>query len=327
MNKKINRLGELLMKFKKVIILLIAFAVLSLSLYGCNNSNTSNITTPADTGKEIVVGVSVMDGSNPYYLNLVNGIKEEAAKLGIRVIVKDAKSNSQTQAKDIEDLIAEKPSAIIVAAFESKKIETTLLKAKKAGIKIVAQSTKVENCDTYVSADEWEMGHMLGEYVGKWIRDHMNGTTEYAIINYPAINELANREKGIKDGIREFAPNAKLISTALGASNQEEAYKAGINILKNYPKVKVIVGINDNAALGAFKAYSDNNKISKDMLFGGIDATSDAAALIKSGTAYRCTVDTIPKFNGNLDMIFALKLLKGQTVSERYKITTKLITK
>ena len=39
----------------------------------------------------------------------------------------------------------------------------------KAGIKVVAQATKLENCDLYAAMEEWDMGHTIGQGAGKWI--------------------------------------------------------------------------------------------------------------------------------------------------------------
>lgn len=310
----------------KIRIFLVALLVLAFNtVSGCTPTQTEEPASASET-KSIVLGVSIIDSANLYYANLLNGIQQEALCNGIQVIIKDAQSNPQTQIDDIQSMITEKVDAIIVAAIEQSSLDPVLLKAKNAGIKIIAQSTKVDNCDMFISADEWEMGHMLGEYIGKWIRDNLNGTAEYAILDYPDIPQLKIREKGITDGIHEFALNAALVCTAVGASNPDQAYQAGLLILKNHPNVKVIVGTNDNGAIGAYNAYRDRGKSTKNMLFGGIDATSDAVELIQSKTAYRCTVDTMPEYNGILDVEFALKIINGQTVPELFKMQTKLIT-
>lgn len=293
---------------------------------GCRAASDGSSSPTVSSGQGILLGVSIIDSSNLYYFNLANGIKKEASRSGVQAIVKDAQSDSGRQQNDIEEFIQKKADAVIVAAIDQQSLDPVLEKARKSGIKVIAQSTKVENCDLFISADEWDMGHMLGEYVGKWIRDNLNGKTEYALINYPEIRELANREKGIRDGIREFAPDAKLVTTAVGASNPTQAYEAGLNILENYPNIKIIVGTNDNGALGAYNAFRDKRMLSSKMLFGGIDASSDALNLIQKNTSYRCTVDTMPEYNGILDVDFALKLMRGQTVPEQFKIQTRLVT-
>ena len=40
-----------------------------------------------NTSDKIVIGVSVMDLSNPYYVQIVEGIKQEAALKGIDIIL------------------------------------------------------------------------------------------------------------------------------------------------------------------------------------------------------------------------------------------------
>jgi ribose transport system substrate-binding protein len=276
--------------------------------------------------QDILIGVSVLDLANPYYVQIVKGIQKEAEGKNIKLIINDPKSNVKRQIAAVKRFIAIGVKALIIAALDQDALEDVLGKAMEKGIKIVAQSTKVEHRHIQIIINEWDMGHTIGQEAGKWIRDNLGGQAEVAILNYPRIALIANREKGIRDGITEFAPKARVVG-AESAGNPLEGKKATLKILKLHPNVKVLVGVNEGATLGALAAFNELG-VNQDKLFiGGVDATPEALEKIRQGTAYRGTVDISPYYNGMLDLKFALKLINGQTVPNQYSIPVKLITR
>lgn len=274
----------------------------------------------------ITIGVTVLDLANPYYVQLVNGIREQAGKRNVTILVEDPQSDVNRQIAAVERFIDSQVDAIIIAALDSKALESVLAKAMEKDIKVVAQATKVENCHIYVAFDEWDMGHTIGQSAGRWIRDRLSGEAEVAILNYPRIAQIANREKGIRDGIAEFAPKARVVAVE-SAANPTEGKEATLRILKKHPAVKVVVGINDGGALGALAAFEQAGKIQSDVYIGGIDATPEALEKIRDGSAYRGTVDINPNYSGTLTVDFAIKLIKGQIIPNKYSENAKLIAK
>lgn len=314
---------------RKVNFFIFILIFIIVSLNGCNSKDrvlenpTNNLNKST---KEIVIGVTVLDLANPYFVQLVNGIKQQSEKRKVKIIIDDPKSDVNKQIAAIEKFTASKVDAIIIAALDQNSLEKVLAKAMEQDIKVVAEATKIENCNIYVSFDEWDMGYTIGQSAGKWIRDKLSGDVEVAILNYPRIAQLANREKGIRDGIKVFAPNIRVVA-AESASTPTEGKEATVKILKKYPNVKVVVGINDGGALGALEAFESMGKVSSDLFIGGIDATPPALDKIRAGSAYRGTVDINPFYCGALTVDFAIKLIKGQTVPNRYSETAKLVSK
>ena len=79
-----------------------------------------------NTSDKIVIGVSVMDLSNPYYVQIVEGIKQEAALKGIDIILEDSKTDAKIQVASIESFIEKDLDAIIIAALDPDQLEPIL---------------------------------------------------------------------------------------------------------------------------------------------------------------------------------------------------------
>lgn len=305
------------MKKRSLIIIMCMVLIVSM-LAGC--SKTSGSTSKS---KEIKIGISAADLSNPYFVQLVNGVKDAAKDKNVTIIVDDPKSDVTKQATGIENFIASGVDAIIIMALDPKAIDPFAKEAKEKGIKVIAQSNKINNCDLFVAADEYEMGHTLGLSAGKFIKEKLSGKAEVALLTYPMVPQIIDRANGIKKGISEIAPDAVIVAEQT-AGTPDQGMKATETILQAHPNVKVICGINDAGALGALSAVESAGKATDDFFIGGIDCTSEALDKIKNNKVFRATVDTDPYNNGKLDVDLALKLINGENVPSTYAIKTKI---
>jgi ribose transport system substrate-binding protein len=277
--------------------------------------------------KTYKIGVCAADLSNPYFIKIVNGIKERAGELGgFEILVDDPKQDVAKQVAAVENFISQDVDAIIMIAFEPNSIESYLKDAREKGIKVLAQSTKLENSDVFVSAREEDMGYALGKAAGQFIKDRLNGSAEVAILNYPDIPQIIERENGIKKGILEVSPDAKVVATQK-AGTTDQGLKAAEIILQAHPNVKVFCGINDAGALGALNAVEAAKKGGDDVFIGGVDAIDQALEKISEGGLYRATIDTDPLNNGRMDVDLVKKLLDGEKVDPVYNVEVKTVTK
>lgn len=312
-----------MLRIKHLIILILLLVILSA---GCSNSQKDEEAVLLKPENENpVIGVSILDLDNPYFVQVVKGIESRAKEMGIDVIINDPKSDSDNQRAAVEEFIERGVDVIIIAALDPGKMESLLEKAMDSGIKVIAQSTWVEHCNIFITAEEWEMGYTIGCGAGQWIRDQLNGYAQVGIIGYPRVPQILNREKGIRDGLEEFAPRAKVVDTQ-SAGNPYEGELAAESMLAAYPDIKVIISVNDGGALGAYNVFEQSGKDLQNVFIGGVDATPESLEKIRAGTFFRATVDIDPYANGKIDMDFAYKLIKGQIVPHRYSISTKLVT-
>lgn len=259
-----------------------------------------------------VVGVSLLNLQNEYWTEIVRGIQETAGDNAV-VNVTDPNDDAATQVADLENFIVNQVDAIVVAAIDPAAVAPVLQRAQEAGIKIVAQSTKVDTYDSYVTVGEYDMGLNAGQIAGQWIADNLGGEAEVAILNYPVIPQLIDRDKGIRDGIAELAPNAKFVADA-SAATAEEGLAAAETIFQAHPDVNAFVCINDNGCLGALQAGKAKGKTAEDFAVVGIGGDPAALEEIAKGGSYIGTVDLQSYADGQLVMDSVFKLLSGEEV-------------
>jgi ribose transport system substrate-binding protein len=178
-----------------------------------------------------------------------------------------------------------------------------------------------------VAADEYDMGYTLGTAAGKWISENW-GTEEdieAGTLNFDIIPQVINRKKGIIEGVAKFAPNVKFVADAT-AGDPQKGMEAAENFIQAHPKIRVVLGINDGGALGAYEAFMAANMKGDKYLIGGIDATPEGLNKVKEGGIYRITVDQAPTIAGAKCVELALAAIKGVEYEKEYLQELKAIT-
>jgi len=269
--------------------------------------------------------ITVFDQTNPYWVNLVKGFKQRAAEVGADVNVTDPSGDSSKQVSAIENFVTAGCKAIVVAALDPPTTQGPIETARAAGIKVIAQSMKTPVSDVWVSADERDMGYVIGKEAGRWISEKLGGKAKVLTINNDRIPQMIIRKKGIKEGISELAPKAEFVADQ-PAGSTAEALTVTESVLQAHPDLSVIVAVNDDSALGALAALESSGIDTKNFFVGGVDATSEARAKIGANTAFRASVDNVPFDNGRKDVDIAIDLINGKKLEYKQVIPVKAYT-
>ena len=273
-----------------------------------------------DGEKAMKMGYTTMDLANPYFVAVTNGVKDRAAELGIQVTIHDAKSDAESQVTAIENFIAQGMDAIIVSPIDPKACEHLITMAHDAGIPFINPHQLIEGNDANINLNDFDYGFAGGLIAGEWIASEMGGEAEVAILGFPQMEALIMRAEGIKAGILEKAPNAKIVSEQ-SANTPEQGMQAAETIMQANPNVKVICGTNDAGALGAMEAVKGMGMATADFCVTGLDATGEALAKMKQdGSIYRGTVDIDPYGTGKLIIDVALQVIEKGPIADMVKI-------
>lgn len=303
----------------KKITAIIMSMMLTIGLGGCSTSDGGE-------NEKLRVGYVTMDITSPYFISMIDGMKEQAEELGIELSVHDGKYEAQPQIDAMETLITQQVDVIILSANDTEALQPMVDKAKEAGIKVVAANVEMENVDAFVSLDEYEYGFMGGEIAGKYIAENMDGEAEVAVLTFSQIPAVLNRSKGLIEGIQKHAPNAKVVAE-VDANDRESGMTAAENILQANPNVNIVVGVSDDAVLGAYEAFMAANRTGDDVCLVGLDAVEEALEKVNDDTIFRGTVDIAPFESGKNIIEAAKKVVEEGPIEEMIKFPMTPVTK
>ncbi|MCL6091579.1 MAG: sugar ABC transporter substrate-binding protein [Actinobacteria bacterium] len=276
------------------------------------------------TAKHFVLGSVVDDMTNPFLAVMAQGEKQEAAKLGMSVKVLSGNVSGSIslsqQVSDVQQLIGEHVSAILMTASDSVGIIPAVKLANKAGIPVVAVNTPVgtvtgahsvntegANVVTFVGADNTAYGVAEGRLVvqalggkGNVVMIHGTLGTEPDTLRFAGIKSVFSKYPGIH-----------VIDTMTDNWQNSENISDVQDLLSKYPgnQLNAVVATGPEMYAGAEYARGHGNKTWK---FVAGDYSRQVRAAIKSGALYG-TVDQDPATQGMLGAKYAYEWVTGKS--------------
>jgi ribose transport system substrate-binding protein len=257
------------------------------------------------------------------------GARRAEQELGISLKVKTAaqETSIEQQIQLVEDLIAAKIDAIVIAPGDSQRLVPTLKKAADAGIKII-------NIDNRLDPETVKQSGMApipfisvdndaGAYkAGKFLAEGVTAPTEAAILEgIRSADNARQRMEGARRALLENK-NIKVVASESANWNLDEAYAGTKAMFAKHPNIKIVFAANDMMAIGAAKYLQESGKGS--VKLAGYDALDEAIAGIKAGHMV-ATVDQQASEQGYQGVALALKLLQGASVPANTTIDTRLV--
>ncbi|MDG3087596.1 sugar ABC transporter substrate-binding protein [Vibrio hannami] len=279
-------------------------------------AGTFSASTIADQMK---IGYTTMDLANPYFIAVTNGVKDKAKSMDVKVTIHDAKSDPASQIAAIENFVAQGMDAIVVSPIDAMAVESSVQLAHDNNIPIINAHQAMEGADAKIGLIEFEYGYAVGKLAGEYITKHMGGKADVAILGQPEVSALVERTSGIKQGVLDFAPNAKIAAEQAGYTPEMGA-RAAETVMQSKPSVRVFVGMNDAGILGVFEALKGMGVNESEFALFGLDATEAAQEKIAGNTMYKGTVDIAPYVTGEMIVDVALKVAKEGPIEEMVKI-------
>jgi ribose transport system substrate-binding protein len=318
---------------------LLCAAVLGMGLMACGQSSGPSVSTgpaaaaPASTpaAKPMPqIGLVMKTLTNPFFIEMEKGARRAEKELGVSLLVKTAaqETSIEQQVQLVNDLIAAKVDAIVIAPGDSQSLVATLKKAADAGIKIVNIDNRLDPAALqqagapeipFISVD-----NEAGAYkAGKFLADQVNGPAQAAVLEgMRSADNARQRMEGAKRGLAENK-QIRLVASETANWKIDEAYSVSKALFAKHPDIRLLFAANDMMAIGAVKYLQESGKTK--VLVVGYDALTEAITEIKSGRM-AATVDQQAAEQGYQGVALALRMLKGEKVPAITLIDTRLVT-
>ena len=231
-------------------------------------------TDTAASGETIKIGVSVADQSNPFYIDIVDGM-ESAAKDGDELVIVDAGFDAAKQLNDIDDMIQQGVKVMLIDPVDSNAIKSAVEACDAAGIPVIAYNSPLNfEIASTVATDNYLAGQLVGEAMGK----ALDGKGVVAMLTYNVAEVCLDRANGFKDAIAEY-PDIKIVEEQEIQPGTDTALPVAENILQAYPDLAGMFALNDPSALGCVAAVESANLLDQVQIVG-VDGSDDAKAAI-----------------------------------------------
>jgi len=278
------------MMSKRLVIgcVMVGLCLVAATLGGCKDGESSG-------GGKPRVALIMKSLANEFFKTMEEGArahqKKNADKYDLIVNGMKNESDFAEQIGLVEQMIAQKVDAIVIAPADSKALVPVCKKAHDAGIAVVNIDNKFD-ADVlaerkikipFFGPDNRKGARLAGEYLAK----KLSAGDEVGIIEgAPNAFNGIQRKLGFEDAMK--AAGIKIVSSQSGYWEQDPAKKVASGMIAN-PKLKALLCANDNMAVGAVAALGPADKQGK-VLVIGYDNISAIQEFIKAGKVL-CTVN------------------------------------
>jgi ribose transport system substrate-binding protein len=272
---------------------------------------------PQKEPPDAVIGVSVLTMTNPFFVDIIDAMKEEAANHNIEILEMAGEFNVTTQKDQVKDFIVKKVDAIVLCPCDSKAIGTAIAEANQAGIPVFTADIAclAEGVDVVCHVATDNLGG--GRLAATQLAEVLEGEGNVAIIDHPEIESVILRTRGFKERIVDW-PDIKVVAVVAGGAKKMPASNAMEALMESHPELDGIFAINDPTALGAIAAMEKSGTADQVKVVS-FDAAKEARQAVKDGKIY-ATMTQYPRKIGKLTVDVVVRYLNGEQVEEEILI-------
>ena len=263
-----------------------------------------------------LIGILVSDLHNPFFADVVEGIQDQAARAGYRVLVTTSDRSPAQEEAAIETLLQLRVDGLILSGLH---VESRLIvqASRELPVVLVGREAKATSLDSVTNDDQAGALAVVKHCASL-------GHRRIAHIDGGQGAGAEARRRGYEDGMRQLRLRKNLFVVP-GAFTEDAGHSGALLLLDGRPRPTAIFASNDLAAIGALNAVEERAlRVPDDVSLAGYDNTSLAALRHISLT----TVHQPRLEMGQMAVATLLeRLLEGRTRPRRAVLSPSLVVR
>lgn len=272
--------------------------------------------------KKLKLGVILFSTSNPFFADVLKGIKEKEEDLtsyNCTVIVKQISLCANEQLKAIDELVSEEVSGIALAPYNDERVRIRINELYEKGIPVVTLNTDIENSKRIA-------------YVGSHYKK--SGATAAGLLKLMTDNDVhigiitgssdilchTERIAGFMDTLKPYKDKMHIVSVIETHDDEIESYEKTLQLISNHPEINAIFFV-AGGVYGGCRAISALGLAGKLRVIA-FDKTENTEQFLRDGIL-SAVICQQPHIQGKkpLDLLFTY-LTSGELPKYEYNYTS-----
>lgn len=306
---------------KKLFSMLLVVVVMMGVFAGCSQKKEDTADKQTEKTETKKLGMVLSTLNNPFFVTMKEGAEKKAKELGYELVVLDSKNDAPTERANIEDLVQQGVSMILINPTDSDAVGNAIKVANEANIPVITVDRNANKGEvvTHIASDNAAGGKLAGEF----ILEKLGGKGKLVELQgIPGASATRDRGEGFHSAV-DGKDGVEVVSSQSAEFDRQKGLNVMENIIQATSEFNAVFAHNDEMALGALQALKNSNK---EIIIVGFDGTDDAAKAVEDGDM-AATVAQQPDLMGSLAVESASKVLNGETLESYIPVDLKLITK
>lgn len=278
---------------KKVLSLLLVLVLGMTMLAGCQ-SNEPVAEPAAEASKEsesateevveVYIPVISKGFQHQFWQAVKMGVEQAADDYNVKVSFEGPESEAMVdkQIEMLEAALSKNPSAICLAALDSKAVIPLVERAVEQGIPVIGFDSGVDS--DLISATAATDNYAASMLAADKMAEAIGGEGQVGLIVHDQTSKTGvDRRDGFLERMQDKYPNIEIVDVQYGDGDQLKSTEIGKAMLSAYPEIKGLFGSNEGSAIGALNAIQEFEKVGKVTVIG-YDAGKQQKDAVKAGT-------------------------------------------
>ncbi len=223
------------------------------------------LAAPAYAADKPTIPVIVKDTTSPYWQIVFAGARQAAKDLNVNVPELGAQSESDIngQITVLENAVAGKPAAVVIAPTQFKALGAPIDEAsKKVPIIGINSAADSKSFTSFLTTDNEKGGRIAADGMADAIKaKYGKAEGKVALITHlPGVGSLEARNKGYKEELAEKYPDLKLVADKVSDGNATTGLNIMTDLITAIPDLRGVFADNLIQCEGASQAIAENKK-------------------------------------------------------------------
>ena len=278
---------------------------------------------------ETTIPIIVKDTTSPYWQIVLAGARKAGTDLGVKVPELGAQSESDINGEIsiLENAVAGKPAAVVIAPTEFKALGQPITEAaKKVPIIGIDSGADSKAFTSFLTTDNVQGGRIAADGLAQAITEkYGKAEGEVAqITSLPGVGSLEGRRKGFLEELGKY-PGLKVVADKYADGMATTGLNIMTDLITANPNLRGVFANNLIMAQGVGQAIAENKKADTIKMVG-FDGDDKTIGMLKDGTIYALVLQD-PYRMGYDGVKTALAASKGEKVDAFVDTGANLITK
>ena len=245
-----------------------------------------------------------------------------------------AYDSDERQVQQIDSLLRTGIDLLIVAPNQVQTISPAIDRAYDQGIPVIVfeRKTNSKKYTAFISADNYEMGHVMGQYIASQLHGHGR---VMEIMGLRGSSPAIERHKGFSEAIAQY-PGIEIVATLQGDWTEQSAYKSPLLTSPlGEEQIDFVFAQNDRMAMGARRAIMERRGMSSSKRgtgeglpkFCGIDGLPGPEGGIQLVRDSLLDASYIYPTHGDQLLDLAINILDGKPYQKEVMLKSALVTR
>ena len=247
--------------------------------------------------RNVVIGADIARADIPFFVAMESGFKTEANLQHVKLILDVSNQSSETQASQIQTLLNEHVSALILNPVDASAVVPSILAANRAHVPVVLIATGANGGKVYteVTSNDYTNGELGAQAIVRFLKQRY-GSPRGNVVDCEGIvgtTAAQLRQAGFMAVMRKY-PNIHIVATFDGEFAIEPAYVAMKDVLTAHPQIgktnaiDAVFAADDQSAAGVTKAIRESGRYysagsPRHIFITGIDGGPTGVSQMKAG--------------------------------------------